>query len=369
MSTKRLTKEIFQERSNRKHDNSYIILGDYINNRTKILILHKKCNKEYLQIPDDHLRGCGCPFCGLKNKTKTKEKFIEESNSKFGNNYSIIGDYINADKKIEIKHNLCDTIFKTKPRNFLSSKQGGCPTCFRSFTKTKEQFQIESNNLHNDEYVILSDYINSNTKILIRHKICGSDFYQTPSTHLSDRGCPYCGDVTLSNEEFQFRSDNMNNCSYLLIGDYINQKTPVVLKHNICGNTFSQIASTHLLGGQCTICYPTISIGEARIKNILDSNNIKYIEQHKFDECKYKIKLRFDFYLPDYNTCIEYDGAQHSKSIKYFGGDDKLSVTKIRDKIKNNYCINNNINLIRISYSDRIKPEYLIKNIYKYENK
>ena len=60
--------------------------------------------------------------------------------------------------------------------------------------------------------------------------------------------------------------------------------------------------------------------------------------------------LPFDFYLPDYNTCIEYDGIQHFEVVDYFGGLDGFITTKIRDTIKNEYCKSKNIKLIRIPY-------------------
>ena len=60
--------------------------------------------------------------------------------------------------------------------------------------------------------------------------------------------------------------------------------------------------------------------------------------------------MPFDFYLPDYNTCIEYDGELHYKAVDYFGGDDALGNTKCRDEIKTQYCKENNIKLIRIPY-------------------
>lgn len=68
-------------------------------------------------------------------------------------------------------------------------------------------------------------------------------------------------------------------------------------------------------------------------------------------------KLRFDFYLPTYNTCIEFDGKQHFEAINFFGGEENLKLTQLRDSQKNQYCIQNNIDLYRISYND-------IDNIY-----
>jgi hypothetical protein len=56
--------------------------------------------------------------------------------------------------------------------------------------------------------------------------------------------------------------------------------------------------------------------------------------------------------LPDYNICIEYDGIQHFESVDYFGGELGFINTQMRDNIKNEYCKNNNIKLIRIPYWD-----------------
>ena len=71
--------------------------------------------------------------------------------------------------------------------------------------------------------------------------------------------------------------------------------------------------------------------------------------------------MLFDFYLIDYNICIEYDGLQHYKEIKSWGGNSQFIISKKRDNIKNEFCLNNNIRLIRIKYDENIieKLEFL----------
>lgn len=93
------------------------------------------------------------------------------------------------------------------------------------------------------------------------------------------------------------------------------------------------------------------SVGEQLIKTILDDNNIEYDYNHRFEDCRNILPLPFDFYLPAYNICIEYDGIQHFKPIEYFGGEDAFKKTQKNDNIKNMYCMNKNINLIRLSYT------------------
>ena len=97
------------------------------------------------------------------------------------------------------------------------------------------------------------------------------------------------------------------------------------------------------------------SFGERKIKEFLDQKSIFYIRESKFKTCINIKELPFDFYLPDYNICIEYDGELHYRSSKIFGGDETLSRIKKNDKIKDNWCLENNIKLIRISYKKKNK--------------
>ena len=85
--------------------------------------------------------------------------------------------------------------------------------------------------------------------------------------------------------------------------------------------------------------------------------NISFNKQYVFNDCKNILVLHFDFYLPDYNCCVEYDGIQHFKPIKRFGGIVSFEENLIRDKIKNEYCKNNNIHLIRISYKENVNDK------------
>ena len=96
------------------------------------------------------------------------------------------------------------------------------------------------------------------------------------------------------------------------------------------------------------------SVNEYRLLNFLNENNIVYQYQKKFDGCKHKTSLPFDFFILDKNMCIEYDGIQHYEPVKLFGGIKNYEYRKKLDEIKNEYCKNNNIHLIRISYKEDI---------------
>lgn len=112
-----------------------------------------------------------------------------------------------------------------------------------------------------------------------------------------------------------------------------------------------------------------ISSGERRIQTYLDNKGFKYQSEQEFKDLinpKTNIHLRFDFYLPDLNTCIEYDGKQHFEIVPDFHGDDiikakkKLKQQKYKDSLKNEYCKLNNIKLIRISYKQYMRVNNIL---------
>lgn len=117
----------------------------------------------------------------------------------------------------------------------------------------------------------------------------------------------------------------------------------------------------------CPNCKIT-SIGEEKIKEILTNLNIEFICQYTFKDCKDKKLLPFDFYLPKENILFEYDGLGHYKANEYGGWrtENSVKTTQYHDKIKNDYCKNHNIKLIRIPYYDydKLNKEYIMSKIY-----
>ena len=106
------------------------------------------------------------------------------------------------------------------------------------------------------------------------------------------------------------------------------------------------------------------SFGERKIKEFLDENKINYIREKKFDTCKNIKCLPFDFYLPDHNICIEYDGQHHFNIVSIYGGEDCLKKTQMNDNIKTNWCSENNIKLIRIPYIKKNKIYTILNNFF-----
>lgn len=121
-------------------------------------------------------------------------------------------------------------------------------------------------------------------------------------------------------------------------------------KCGLCGKFYRASAgelnaSRHMI---CPNCASKETKGEAIIKQILVQNNIKFLQEYTFEDLPRK---RFDFYLPDLNVCIEFDGVQHFKPVEYWGGEETFLKIRKRDEGKNKYCLNNNIKLYRIPYN------------------
>ena len=122
-----------------------------------------------------------------------------------------------------------------------------------------------------------------------------------------------------------------------------------------CGNDII-VTYGHLINGDTKSCGCIKSQGEEKIKNILSQNNIIYESQKTFEDCRFpdtNMLARFDFYLPNYNILIEYDGKQHYQYTNSgWNTEENFLKTQNRDKYKNEWCKNNNIKLIRIPYTD-----------------
>lgn len=137
-----------------------------------------------------------------------------------------------------------------------------------------------------------------------------------------------------------------------------------------CGNIFplsigewnrDKYGDGHRARLTCPLC-STKSKGQLLLRNIFKENNVfiqeEWTDNNKCRNPKTNAPLRFDFYLPDYNCCIEYDGEQHFFSKGGYFSEEFVNEVKKRDSIKNEYCRNNNIKLIRIPYTNFMKVNY-----------
>jgi len=342
-----------------KYDYSLV---EYKKANIPVKIKCKTCNNIFEQKPMDHKSGYGCKICSKsrlleKNYKRILLKFKETHSNKY--NYELVK-YTGNRNNIEIICPEHGSFFQTPDGH---AQGAGCPKCsktgLRDLNKVLEQFKEK----HSDKYdYSLVEYINGLTKVQIicHEKNCfGKEhgiFLQTPNMHILGSGCPKCAGLnkTLDEHIFEFKKVHGNKYDYSKVR-YKNNKTKIEI---ICPEhgSFWKTPNGHKMGFMCPSC--NNSRGEEKIREFLESNNIIYKMENRFKDLN---KLPFDFYLEELNIAVEFDGEQHFKAIKFFGGEEGLKKTQERDKIKNDYCKNNNIELIRIPYTDFDKVEEILK--------
>ena len=243
-------------------------------------------------------------------------------------------------------------IFKQQAKNHLYLKHK-CPECSKYKKVSKVKYLDKLNHIHNNKYDYTKVKYSSTTDEVIIICPDHGEFKQKLYQHLK-YGCQKCSYI----KNGQNRQISIDEFLERVKGDYDYSNTtleyPKVL--NICckiHGDFNQNIFDHLSGAGCPKC--SVSKGELYIRTILTSHNIRFEEQMRFKNCINPITNRtlpFDFYLHDYDICIEYDGIQHFEPVEYFGGEKTFKKQQINDLIKDQYCDDNNIKLIRINYKE-----------------
>lgn len=264
-----------------------------------------------------------------------------------------------------------------KINTYRNMKNGhGCRECSLPIKSEKLKYTPEEvinivNSKNNNELLNGSDYINVSTKNLkIKCGSCGNIFISSLNNQIKNEGrCFECGTKmrfrnALNNDEVEDIINSINNNILLNKEDYINNSTRNL--HILCGqcgkNTFTTNIATYKAGkNMCDSCSLKMSRSERKIKSFLDFYNIPYIQEHRFQDCKDKRTLPFDFYLPDYNLCIEFDGIQHFEWQTGWCNEEIYNRCQKHDKIKNEYCKTHNIDLLRIPYTQANHIEEILK--------
>lgn len=336
------------------------VLGEYKGGRKKILHKCILCGHKREVTPNSLFQTkYGCPKCAHitngQKQMRTHEQFIlelKEINPKI----EILSEYQGNNEKISCRCLVDGYQWNTTPSKLINAKHG-CPKCGGSLKISNEEF-LRRVEIVNPNITMLESYVNDSAKILASCNCCKHQWKISPSHIYSGRGCPKCAQAkkrdAFAKSQEKFESElSIVNPNIEVIGEYTNSNTKIQCKCKICGKTWSALPTNLLKGKGCPRC--AASNGEKNIEKWLLRNSIKYIAEATFDDCRFKHKLPFDFYLPDLNICIEYDGYQHFYPVRYkgmtsFDADAAFAMQKERDEIKNNYCKNNNIHLIRIPY-------------------
>ena len=287
------------------------------------------------------------------------EKNIEEIKLKYPSlNYS----HFHPKKRNEesmIRCNLCgyeincsvDKLLRSKVNNF-------CPICGESRLMNLQDWKLRASYIHNNFYNYENSiYEEKWKKIKI---VCPEhgEFEQLLMNHLKGQGCPSCVPEKMKGYFIKDGEKFIEDCKKIHKGYYDYSLTEydgalrkikiICPKHGV----FEQEARNHLKGMGCRYC--SVSKGEKELEETLNKHNILFKQQKTFKGCFYskKDRLRFDFYIPEKNICIEYQGKQHYEPVKHWRGEKGFKNLKIRDQIKRDFCKENNIRLIEIPYTE-----------------
>ena len=293
----------------------------------------------FYQSPLKHLMG----RCPEKNTPKvTDDEFFIKSKELWGDRFDYSKTIYNgALKDIIIIDKTTGIEYKQRANSHLNGVD--------PFKKMTTDYFIKSSiEKYGDDYdYSLTEYKDYHKKVKIIFKKTGEIFEQSPSNHLYSG---YRPERIKRRDTKSFITDSLvihdNKYSY----DRTDYKTAIIKVIITCPihGDFLQTPYTHLVGAGCPRCNE--SLGEKEISKFLNKYKITFDRQHRFDGCRNKQTLPFDFYIPSARTLIEFDGIQHFQPIPYFGGLSAYESLKINDKIKSDYCEEEYINLIRIRY-------------------
>lgn len=374
----------------RVYGDEYDVLGEYVDSEKKIKFRHndENCKEPIFYKTARGMKKYKCPSC--HGSFKITQVDFENKVKKLTNGMiKGVTPYKGTDSDVlfECQKNECKGMFYQKPNIFY--RKPDCPYCKGDYPKEKRflakkgikvkkyedvvRWTIENTkryiNQHSPTYDVIKKM--ENGKFLLRHNSdhCSNKVFEINTTEIKRKAkegiecCPTCK----TKKHYDSRNEEIKNKilkekpNYsLLKGISENDKEKITVVHNEqnCGHEwYISLYSFFDEERECPKCSKGgFSKGEEKINDFLLKWKFDFKPWWRTDDCRYKNPLPFDFAIfnPDnsLNCLIEYDGQQHFYSIDYFGGEKTLKGIQKRDKIKNQYCKDNNIPLIRIPYLD-----------------
>ena len=367
--TTRLTHDEFVNKLHLSIGKEYIPLEHYKNNKTKIKMLHLECGNEYYATPKTMIKEnkpTKCPKCYGTPK-KDMKILQDEVNEIYGKKYVILTRIYTSNKMdINVKCGDCGNTFITKPYR-LTSNKNGCPFCASNcpiLFKENSYQQVIDRARGKGNFTLLSEFVGTKQKILVRSNNCGHEFEALPETFLKLKGCKICnGAFKRDTKWFNNKVKELGQGKYELRSEYIKSSAKVKLFHTKCKREYFARADDFIQGKRCPHCRNNKnSLPVKLIYKVLNDNKIYFNTERSFDDLINKKHLHFDINIPDMNLLIEYDGEFHF--VNYFSnGERYLTNQQDNDYIKNKYCYDNSISLIRIPYKYKRRVPKIIKLI------
>lgn len=311
-----------------------------------------------------------CKYCN-------KEYYVEKSQEKRSKFCSDKCFRANKNKQVEYNCDYCGKPFMVKKfkidriENGITKNLYCCSQCAKDAQKPKWEDILFLFQKYN--YELISDkYINAKTKldyICNKHRDKGVQSI-TYGNLKCGFGCKYCGrERTVEAKMLPFeevRKIFESTDKILLDQPYVNAHTPLgyICKHH--PEVGVQYMETENARKQfCPYC--NVIKGEHKIIQYFIKNNIVF-ERRKIYDTLLGLKggnLSYDFYVPQYNLLIEFQGEQHEHPVDYFGGEEQFKIQLEHDKRKKEYAISHNIELLEIWYYDFNNIEAILNSKLK----
>ena len=357
------------------------VLGEYTGYHDKIDCKCEKHNTFWeIQVSTLVTGATNCPDCQLE---KIREKFALDKNYVYKKLHNcnpyleVRSEYKNTTDKIDLYCSIHDFNFSAAPSSFLYKESLCCPMCMCENNKYTKLF---SEDLYNYYVEDVYGYIYKGREIIdgramisfLCKKHIDKGIQKIPFHNIktSKCCCRYCTGYLRSTDDFKIMLKDKQP-SVSILGEYKSAHDRIECKCNICNHVWNPIVYNLLSGYGCPNCKSSSS--ERKVGEILTKFGINYVSQKRFDDCKDKNTLPFDYYLPDNNIAIEYDGEQHYMPVNWNGQMtdqelmNALQLTQKHDEIKTDYCTRNNIGLIRIPYWEKNNLEaFIFDNLVGY---
>lgn len=356
-------KETFMEEANkRRSTKNYRMIDEFKGTKKKNKFIHEICGNIFEMKGSEFLYNENrCPKCAFKSDIDN-ESFKEKCKTKNIYNFSLISDYKGYHEKHIFRHDECGTEFELEYEKFFN-KTNKCPNpkCFKNnklkYNKVTFIESLKNKREDYEEYLIIDTYKGNNSEQIFKHIKCNNEFKMKTEIFAAGAKCPYCFPKNcMTQKEFEERLDK----EFIILENFKNTKKDILFKHLVCDKTFKTKPEYILVNKQkCPYCRKQLPNSKAHndIEDYLIKNNINHELEKTYEDLIDKSFLRFDFYLNDLDILIEYDGEQHfRKNPSSRFPEEKLKIIEKHDKMKNDYCKENNLKLYRINYKqDHIK--------------
>lgn len=336
------------------------VLGTYVSNSHYITVQCVKCGKVWDVYPNSVLIGGGCRECsyediGAKN-TLTHDEFLKRSS--LHPTVKIVGKYQASDKPLECECKVCGYQWAPSATNIGAGH--GCPKCSGRI-KTHDDFIQQVNEL-SPTIKVLTRYISSKDRVDCECQVCGHHWQPVASSLCHGYGCPKCRDrfvaelQTKSNEQFLSELQQIQP-TITPLEEYQKSDVKILFRCNECNMEWRTTPASVLSGSGCPHC--NLSRGERAISVWLNSHNIQYVPQYKFNDLigVGGGLLSYDFYLPKFNVLLEYQGIQHFEPVEMFGGQKQYELQVEHDRRKKVYALDNGYYFIDIRYDEDIQSK------------